>query len=389
MNYRLLPDSKTCTGCMGCVDACPRGVLHSEYDNQGFLVTSIEEREKTCIDCGLCLSACPVLELKKEDCGNRQTHQVFAAWSCNRAIRAKSASGGFFAALAVEMLQQGWLVWGAAIDGFQVKHVFISSPDELSALQGSKYAHGDMSGVYRTVVTQLQNGSNVLFSGLPCQCAALRLAIRGLNCDGRLIIVDIVCGGVPSNVPTKIFRKLYPDAVSVVSYRDKDEGWKSLGYHYRLKVRTNSGNVESVGQKNPITYGFVKEIFRRSSCDNCAFSRLERRSDITIGDFWGINEFKDEHYEGISGVMVNTPFGMNVLKSLQTIVLHSADIKAFSKFNHRLMCSKGAVANKEFKRRMFILFFAVKECIWLPTIILRMLFRFFELVEGAKRNHIL
>lgn len=85
----------------------------------------------------------------------------------------KSSSGGVFAALAVEILARGGVVFGAAMNGTVVVHRAIERIEDLEALQGSKYQQGDLSGVYRKAREYLREGRPVLFSGVPCQIAGL------------------------------------------------------------------------------------------------------------------------------------------------------------------------------------------------------------------------
>ncbi|MDE6013135.1 MAG: Coenzyme F420 hydrogenase/dehydrogenase, beta subunit C-terminal domain, partial [Prevotella sp.] len=54
-----------------------------------------------------------------------------------------------------------------------------------------------------------------------------------------------------------------------------------------------------------------KYITLRPSCYECKWARPERCADITLGDFWGIENYNSElnAKEGISQVIINTPKG--------------------------------------------------------------------------------
>ena len=60
-------------------------------------------------------------------------------------------------------------------------------------------------------------------------------------------------------------------------------------------------------------------MFLRPSCYHCPFKGLERASDITIGDFWGIEKFLPgfgDQY-GISSVIIHTDKGHKLYQQIQ------------------------------------------------------------------------
>ena len=327
-----------------------------------------------CIDCGKCLSKCPVL---KNGCPEKRigTPSVYAAWAKDDTLRSQSASGGAFIALAQYYMGLGWLVWGAVSEGFTVHHVCADDMSGLHRMQGSKYVLGDMTGVYATVASQLRQGKSVLFSGLPCQCAAMRLAAEGISNGGQLILVDLVCGGVPSREPCDIYRRAHPNVETVISYRDKKGGWKSRGFRYRLRVRDTAGLEIDEGPFNALTFGFASEIFRRNSCTECLFAGDGRCSDITIGDFWGISDYPSEHPNGISCVVANTAFGERAIAEVTGLVAHRKDYASLKKGNPRIERSCSKVCGLRFKRFVFRAFFRVRAIMPLPTILLRGTFK--------------
>ena len=40
--------------------------------------------------------------------------------------------------------------------------------------------------------------------------------------------------------------------------------------------------------------GFLKDLYLRPSCYDCKFKTLQRASDITLADFWGIEKIIPE-----------------------------------------------------------------------------------------------
>ena len=110
-----------------------------------------------------------------------------------------SASGGAFVTFAKHVIEdlQG-VVYGAALHMPEGKceHIEADCMQNLHLLQNSKYVQSDICGVLLKCKERLEQGVNVLFSGTPCQIAALRKYLgKEYN---NLVTVDIICHGVPS-----------------------------------------------------------------------------------------------------------------------------------------------------------------------------------------------
>ena len=64
---------------------------------------------------------------------------------------------------------------------------------------------------------------------------------------------------------------------------------------------------------------FIENISLRESCYECSFKNFTSSSDITIGDFWGIDKtdspLKDK--DGVSLVIPNTPKGAEVFEGIK------------------------------------------------------------------------
>lgn len=129
-----LAEYKDCTGCSACMNACAHSAITMKASQEGFLYPSIDK--SLCVQCGLCEQVCPVLKLIPTD--NTANPQAFAMW--HNQDRILSSSGGAFSAFARNVLAQGGKVFGAAFDeDLNLRHISISSTDELSLLRGSKY----------------------------------------------------------------------------------------------------------------------------------------------------------------------------------------------------------------------------------------------------------
>ena len=247
--------------------------------------------------------------------------QAFAAWSKNPLLLRESTSGGLFSELAAQTIGHGGMVAGAAYGGnLVVEHRVAHSESELSSLRGVKYVHGGISrNVYSEVESALNEGREVLFSGLPCQCAAVR---KKFGFSPHLLIVDLVCFGAP---PQKLWLKYVAwlenkqgKRLSRINPRDKRYGWgRKTYYGYKW---ADGGTTRKLSIFDPYAQLFYSGLGFRECCFKCPFRGVERESDITLGDLWGAEEL----CEGIdrrilrSGMscVVHTQKGLDIFRRL-------------------------------------------------------------------------
>ncbi|MDQ0289859.1 4Fe-4S dicluster domain-containing protein [Oligosphaera ethanolica] len=231
-------ESKECTGCFACADICPSNAIQGQYIDDA-LYPIIDNA--SCTQCGLCTKVCPA---KKDYVYERENAEVqtFAAWSTDVALRKAGASGGVFGAIAKTFIQNGGEVYGATIDQLRIKHTSINQIEDIPLLQNSKYQQGDLTGIYKEICKKLENKKSVLFSGTPCQVAALLSYLNCKKVTGDLITVDFICGGFPTEKPLKLFLQTCKESVqSICSFRNKNHGWKPQGYKYEFIG--SSGNL--------------------------------------------------------------------------------------------------------------------------------------------------
>ena len=321
-----------CTGCMACVDSCAHGALKSFVAGDGHIYPLFDRNK--CTDCGLCDKVCPVASpIVLEDKGP----YPIGAWSKDDKVRSNSASGGVFASLAYSFINEGGYVAGAVMEGLSVKHIVTNEAEMILKMQGSKYQQGDASGVYKTVRKLLVSGHKVLFCGSPCQTAALYRYVNGNRYEGRLVIVDFICGGFPSVLPLRALMDNSGFKVKgIVSFRDKDNGWKSKGYTYNLKVEDDVGVVHSMGYENIVTKAFVSHLLCRNSCRDCRFASIHRVSDLTIGDFWGCGYWPEEEPKGISVAVIHNEAIESEL-SQAGLITNPVTWKDFLPYNPRMV----------------------------------------------------
>lgn len=288
-----LAKKKDCTACMACIDSCSHQALCLSIDPDGYYQIDFDTNK--CVECGLCTRACPVLSPPRKSI---EESRPYAAWNTHQNLRKKSASGGAFSAIASAILQEGGVVYGAAIEGFEIRHKRIERIEDLPPLLGSKYQQSIMNGVYKSIRQDLKNGRIVLFCGMACQVAGLKAFLGKCNTE-NLYTIDTICGGLSTMLPM-LQLKQSGKYTGIVSFRDKENGWQSKGFRYALKMQKTDGSVENLGLDNLVLNTFSSKLLKRSSCLNCQFTGNNRYSDCTIGDFWGDDKFKDQHCEGIS-----------------------------------------------------------------------------------------
>ena len=344
MRNTVLKEMDKCSGCGLCETVCPAQAIKMEYDKSGFIYPVIQKEK--CIDCGLCERKCVVKTVSVE-----YPRTCYAGVHLDEKIRAKSSSGGMFAALAEYTLEQGGVVFGAAVVPkgkiVTVQHIMIKNKEELKKLQGSKYVQSDIRECYTNVKQQLAEGKKVLFSGTPCQVAAMKNYL-GKEYDD-LLLVDLVCHGTPSILhwEKSIEEKLQKDEkVSAVSFRGK-EGY--MQGEIEFKTEADRIRKENYSFRNDSYYSmFLNADSYREGCYQCQYARPERDGDITIGDFWGFERAYDRAQiekdakisleEGNSLIAVNTEKGLSICNKLngEKMWLYAADYEEAVKYNPQL-----------------------------------------------------
>lgn len=302
-------DSGECTGCMACHSLCPRNAIEVREGRDGFLYPEI--RTDKCIDCGICLKHCPSNAKR----GEIQNTTCFAA-QMDDETRFASSSGGMFSAIGSYILSQGGVVCGAAFVNGKCRHIVVDNADGMKSLRKSKYIQSDCTGVYEQLRPHLESGKPVLFTGTPCQCAAVRAIYPNAS---NLFVVDILCMGVPSqSLFDRYLREEMPgDHVDCVDFRDKTRyGWT---YNYVMSLFRN-GNRELIEHaESPFFDSFLDLYSIRESCTECPYAGKKRIGDLSIGDFWGIesvdNEITDR--KGTSLLLVNTEKGRYLLDAIR------------------------------------------------------------------------
>lgn len=264
----------------------------------------------------------------------------------------KSTSGGAFIGLchAFERLHKNRKknFYGARLtNNLEVEHTGVTSAEQCRIFQGSKYVKSNCVDCYFKIARQLKNGCSVLFSGTPCQVAALKKYIgrEGISGD-QLFTIDLICHGTPKLRVWKDYKewleKKHHAELKEYSFRYKPEGWNA----YPAYARFNNGVVlKNTAELSVFSRLHMAGYIISKGCFSCPFSNMDRQGDITLGDFWGIEKMNSSipWKYGVSLMLVHTEKGMELLKSLseaaektQGMYLEEVKNDEYMKYQHNL-----------------------------------------------------
>ncbi len=304
-------EKNKCSGCSACANACPKNAIEMIKNEDGFIHPKINKHK--CVNCGLCKKTCPVLNNSE----NKSLNQCYVAYSNDEDAKKTSSSGGIFDLIAKNILKDHGIVVGAAFnDKMELKHTAIEKIEDLEKLKGSKYLQSELDNIFSYIKEKI-NSRKVLFVGTPCQVAGLHAFLK--KDYDNLVCVDLFCHGVPSTkLFTKYIKELEKDNNSKVinyNFRDKKTGWDSYSNTCRLK---NNKEISQLQKDNNYMKLFLSDIALRESCYNCNFKLGNKYSDITLGDFWGVQKYYPEMYnkQGVSAIIVNTEKGQKVFEDI-------------------------------------------------------------------------
>lgn len=335
-------DADKCTGCFACMNKCPKGAIKSGIDDEGRTLPVIDK--EICIQCKLCVRTCPV----NTETELREPQICYAAQRHEKEIRKLSASGGVAAVLSEYVIVRQGCVFGAAVNNEgKVCHVCATTKNEIDKLRGSKYVQSDIGFSYREAEKELQKGKMVLFIGTPCQISGLKHYL-GKEYEA-LFCVDLICHGVP---PMQYLKEHYKTVTKVenidtVLFRDPAVG-------FLLSLRKNGRLIYSADRfHDTYFHAFFRSLTYRENCYECPYAGRKRCSDLTIGDFWGIDRKSLKKIKSgyISAVLINNDKGKAIFDKVKDqFVFEERQISEAVKGNKQLQTP----AQKHKLRKEFI-----------------------------------
>ncbi len=294
----LVPDVSSCSGCGACIVACPKAAIRMKEAADGCKYPVIDPA--LCVGCRKCLKVCAY----RQEQSNQLPLAAYAAVGKDEDVVKNSTSGGVFASLALSWIRSGGLVAGAVMNltnGVQVYHILSEDEADIRRMQGSKYVQSDAWRCYAPILEALKNGRRVLFSGTPCQVAAIK-KLTG-NPD-NLTTIDLICHGVP---PVKMLKeyvclleKRFLGKIVSFTFRDKSA---RRNFCARLDIQRAGKKQKLYVSSSMLSFykHFLQGTTYRGNCYTCPFARIERISDLTVGDYWGI---KAQHADAFASGMM-------------------------------------------------------------------------------------
>ena len=299
-----------CTGCGACKAICPVKAITLEKNEKGFVYPVIDLEK--CIRCKKCVAVCPV----NEKPAYKATEKAFAFKRSNIQKRMESQSGGAFSVIAEEVIKDGGVIYGVALDvNGQAVYECVDNERDLIKLKGSKYVQADLKDTYLRVKEDLRN-KKVLFSGTPCYVAGLKKFLQNENAE-NLLTCDLICHGVPSpEVYSRYLEHLGKKCdkkITDYNFRDKTV----TGWHGHMETYTDNTGTQLA--ENIYANIFYTDACLRESCYSCQYANTERVADITVGDFWGIEKVFPEidDNKGVSLVLINSAKGYSFWEELR------------------------------------------------------------------------
>lgn len=312
---KVLDLAERCCGCGACASVCPKHCIEMIPDDFGFTYPNVDVDR--CVSCGACERACTALSFQSPDV----TIEALWALATDDGLRMRSSSGGLFGVFALDALRRGGSVYGAAfIDGFRaVRHVRVADESALDGIMRSKYVQSVIGpDVYSSLDADLRKGIPVLFAGTACQVRGIKgyLATRRAPID-TLVCIDVICHGVPSPELWRRWLDWKANGSELdVNFRNKKTGWETYSVSY------GPGMIASSGE-DWYMKAFLGNASLRASCLDCPAKRSSG-SDITLGDFWGVQAYHREAYDerGTSAVLINSKVGRKAFERIAGAIVY-------------------------------------------------------------------
>lgn len=313
-----------CTGCRACEQLCPVKCITMIEDEEGFIFPHIDEEK--CINCGLCKKRCPQLDKKIE----KKESSIYAVKAKKIDNAKKSTSAGIAYILTKKIVENKGAVFGCAYNE-NLKPIQVKAENEkdLEKMRGSKYVFSDTLHTYTEVKKVLEEDREVLYIGTPCQIGGL-YAFLGKEYE-KLLTIDIVCHGVPSqkifSKYIKYLEKIFNQKVVNYEFRNKD---KAIWGEFCAKVTFEDNKVKYLdANMDPYYSNFLKGTIYRECCYECKYANTNRIGDITLADFWGIEQANPKFYseQGVSLVFVNTQKGNEIFRKISENIIYCEHTK--------------------------------------------------------------
>lgn len=305
--------TEKCIGCQACVDLCPNKIIKFNYDiwGEGRAIVNVDE----CINCKVCEKICPSINYQFNPIPEK-------VYSCISKTNSNTgSSGGTFFEIAKKFVLSGGIVYGAAFtEELQLVHEKATTISEILPLCKSKYIHSDMSNIYSEIKKMLEKRKKILFVGTPCQVSAVKNAFYDKYNDS-IYLIDFLCHGTGTQ---KIFdlcikNEEFVKKGKIIKFEFRSKSKKTdHSFKYTLKIGNKLKTIKGYSFEFSYYYSFLKYTIFNESCYSCVYARNQRVGDITLGDFWGIQNYnrKLKDYKGVSMLTINSLKGQKLFSYL-------------------------------------------------------------------------
>lgn len=304
-----------CTGCGACSIKCPKQCIEMANDDTDNIYPKVNIDE--CINCGMCIKVCHAVETAPMNRANK----AFAGWSMNEKERKNGASGGIASAIYRYANSNNWLYVGVRFDEHWNLYYDIDN-NLYKEYSNSKYVYGNMSNILNTIKEKLENiNTKLIVIGLPCQISSMKKYI-GDKYNDKLLTVDLVCHGVCSNEylkqHIKSIEEIKKQKTTKVFFRNPKFNTGS----FQFTLQNDKSDI--FYNKNPkeddyYQIGYHNAIIYRENCYNCKYASINRVSDLTLADYWGIGSEIPFEYDknNVSLILSNTENGEKLLNRMK------------------------------------------------------------------------
>ncbi len=319
-----------CSSCGACINVCPKNAI--KFDLVENRLKPILDNKK-CIDCNNCITVCPAINTKYK---NNPSPTAYIYRSSDVENYHRSSSGGFVGDIAKIILEKNGIIYGSCWDeDHNVVFKSVNNFEDLKQIKRSKYLQSNTLFAYRSVKEDLMKDYWVLFTGTPCQVAALYNYLK--KDYEKLITIDLICRYTPG---LGHFKKFISDTFDIdsiknISFRTEKANPK--------KVRVELSNNELYESNDPYYVAFDERLMSCDSCKYCKYANIPRQGDFTVGDFWGIEKINKKYSSyGSNIVLINSNKANEIIKKLKSFE-YCDEIPEYLKTHNRF---KGADISK-------------------------------------------
>ena len=240
----------------------------------------------------------------------------------------KATSGGAFMAFAEAFFHmhggKQTHVYGVILDKeLNVCYDVADTLEDCEKFCGSKYVRSGATGVFEHVRDDLCRGCAVLFTGTPCRVAALQKYLSKNDIDqSDLFCIDLICHGTPQPIYWKAYRKWLEQKYKsvLVDFKFRTHGKGASGYTCTATFENGKSYV-NIPETQIFNRMFLRHYLFSEGCFKCPFANLDRKGDVTIGDFWGVETVMPDYpyAKDVSEILVNTLKGQQMMNYLNDV----------------------------------------------------------------------